>query len=158
MSNSLVGTTDIAVAPEPDVVSGEDPGDAILGARFLDIPEGVAVVGNVASGRRLREVMGSIPPSDVVIERGSFTLIYRFPRSSSKRLEEAMRDLAALMAEGASTNGLEVYLEDGGDELLVLRIRRVLHPSEAEMPIGEVLREYARRLEDYVAGFLDGAT
>ena len=96
-----------------------------------------------------------MPPSDVIIERGSFTLIYRFPRPSSRRLEEAMRDLAMILAEGASSNGLEVHEEDGGEELLVLRVKRVLHPSELDMPIVDVLHRYAQRIEEYVSGFLD---
>ncbi|WP_174449034.1 hypothetical protein [Conexivisphaera calida] len=132
------------------------PEDAILGARFSEIPEGVAIVGNVASGKELREALGMVPPSDVIIERGSFTLVYRFPRSSSRRLEEAMRDLATIVAEGASNSGLEVHEENGSDELLILRVKRVLHPSELDLPIVDVLRNYTQRLEEYVSGVLDG--
>ncbi|MGC8556380.1 MAG: hypothetical protein ACP5NG_05205 [Conexivisphaera sp.] len=136
---------------------GTRPEDAILRARFSEIPEGIAIVGNVASGRELRDAMGMVPPSDVIIERGSFTLVYRFPRASSRSLEEAMRDLATILAEGAGSNGLEVRMEEGGDgDLLILRVKRVLHPSELDAPIVDVLREYSRKLEEYVSGVLDG--
>ncbi|MGC9189334.1 MAG: hypothetical protein ACP5GG_01265, partial [Conexivisphaera sp.] len=72
------------------------------------------------------------------------------------RLEEAMRDLATIVAEGASNSGLEVHEENGGDELLILRVKRVLHPSELDLPIVDVLRNYTQRLEEYVSGVLDG--
>jgi hypothetical protein len=158
LSRTLVGTANISDGiPQCVDREGRPSEELILGAKFSDIPEGMAIVGNVASGRGLREAMGNVPPSDVIIERGSFTLIYRFPRSSSAALDDAMRDLAILLAEGAGDSGLEVHVEEGGeDDLLVLRVRRVLHPSEADMPILDVLREYARRLEERVSRELGG--
>ncbi|MFP3282902.1 MAG: hypothetical protein RXP97_02325 [Nitrososphaeria archaeon] len=139
-----------------DAAGGRPSDEAFLGARFSEIPDGVAIVGNVASGKELRDAMGAVPPSDVIIERGAFTLLYRFPRAASRRVEDAMKDLATIVAEGAGSNGLEVRMDDGdGEELLVLRIRRVLHPSEMDLPIVDVLREYAGRLENYVSRALD---
>lgn len=124
--------------------------------RFRDIPRGFTLIGSTADGPELIRVFGAVPPSSILVDKYSFTLIYRFPRSGSVVLERAMLELAHLLIEGAEEGGMEVDVEEGrGRELLVLKIGRILHPSERGRSIASVLKNYSRMLEENVAAAMD---
>ena len=134
-------------------MSGEEK---LRRVRFRDIPSGFTLVGSTAEGPEFTRVFGAVPPSSVLVDEYSFTLIYRFPRSGNVVLERAMLELARLLIESAEEGGMEVDVEMGkGRELLVLKIGRILHPSERRRSIVSVLKNYSRILEESVAAAME---
>ena len=100
----------------------------------------------------LKNVFGLLPPAGIVIDRNSFVLVYKFPKPLTREMKLALMELARALAESAEENGMEADMSNGSkEELLVLRVGRILDPSERSRSILSVLRQYSKKLEEAVA-------